>query len=182
MLFLICNVILFGVNIRPTRVVVSLVGTLLAVGPSCGGLQHCALRISCIVWRGHNIKDPPNRMIEHGLSRARRPWSIEDDLEDELPLKRRCLEEDQLVINMTNEDYNKEDNLIKANRAERWEEYNQLGGGRRRYIIIEDKEDEYKVGVYDEDNNLGEDKDPMYNLGPRMVPVWDRERRELERI
>ena len=45
MLFPICNVILFGVIIGPTRVAISLVGTLLVVGPKCEGLQHCALRI-----------------------------------------------------------------------------------------------------------------------------------------
>ena len=53
MLFLICNVIhSFGVNIGPTTVTVSPVGTLLAVGPSHGDLQHCALYIiSCLTIR-----------------------------------------------------------------------------------------------------------------------------------
>ena len=47
MLFLICNVIhSFGVNIGPTRVTISPVGTLPTVGPNRGGLQHCALRIT----------------------------------------------------------------------------------------------------------------------------------------
>ena len=41
MLFLIYNVIhSFGINIGPTRVAVSPVGTLPSVGPSRGGLQH----------------------------------------------------------------------------------------------------------------------------------------------
>ena len=47
MFFLICNVIhSFGVNIGPTKVVVSPVGTLPAMGPGHGDLQHYALRIT----------------------------------------------------------------------------------------------------------------------------------------
>ena len=36
----------FGVNIGPTRVAVSPVGTFPAVGPGRGGMQHYALRIT----------------------------------------------------------------------------------------------------------------------------------------
>ena len=64
MLFLICNVIhSFGVNIGPTRVAISPVGMLVAVGPGHGGLQHCALRIMQPVCMHHSTFFTINRYI-----------------------------------------------------------------------------------------------------------------------
>ena len=34
-----------------------------------------------------------------------------------------------------------------------------------------DEEEGYEEGVYDEDNNVGEEDDPIYNPGRRVAPV-----------
>ena len=39
----------------------------------------------------------------------------------------------------------------------------------------DEEEQEYEEGVYDEDNNLGEEEDPTYKPGRRAAPVWNGE-------
>ena len=56
-------------------------------------------------------------MSEHRLSGARRPWAIKDNLEEEPPLWKRRLEEEQVVIDIANE----EDNLTEEDAKD--EEY-----------------------------------------------------------
>ena len=70
MLFLIRDVIPFGENIGPTRVAVSLIGMLLAMGPGHGGLQNCTLHVTTSIafWNAdrllhnhHSVHGPGQR-------------------------------------------------------------------------------------------------------------------------
>ena len=53
-------------------------------------------------------------------------------------------------------------------------------------VIMTDKEDDPddgdEEGVYDEDNDVGEEEDPKYNPGRRVAPIWNGEHWELGEI
>lgn len=85
--------------------------------------------------------------------------TIEAEEEDDLPLTRRRMEENPIIIIDTSDD---EDHLAEEKALEEGHVPDHLEA-RRRCIIVEDDEDEYWIKVFDEDNDEGEEDNPTYN-------------------